>query len=49
MEKACQEGPFRDFLDSTAVKTPSSQCRGHGFKSLVGKLRSHMPRSVVKN
>jgi len=40
--------PFRDFLGGPVVKTPSSQCRGRRFKSLVRELRSHMLHSVAK-
>ena len=31
------------FPDSPVIKTPSFYYREHGFKSLVGKLRSCMP------
>ena len=40
---------FRDFPGGPMVKTPSSQCRGHGFDwSLVRKLISRMPRGAAK-
>ena len=38
----------RDFPGGPVVKTPSSQCRGRRFKSLVRELRSHMLHSVAK-
>ena len=38
----------RDFLGGPVVGTPRFQCRGCRFKSLVGELRSHMPRGQKK-
>ena len=40
----------QDFPGGPVVKTvtPRFHCRGHGFKSLVGELRSHLPCSVTK-
>ena len=40
---------FRDFPGCPVVKTPCSQCKGHGWVlSVVGELRSHMPLGVGK-
>ena len=35
----------RDFPGGAVVKTPGSQCRGHGFDPWSG---SHMPHSAAK-
>ena len=39
--------PSRDFPGVPVVKTPFSQCRGHGFDPWVRELRSHMPHGVA--
>ena len=36
-----------DFPGRPVVKSPSFYCRGHGVRSLVGKLRSYMPSCVA--
>ena len=37
---------WRDVPGRPVVKTPRSQCRGHGFDSLVRELRSRMLSSM---
>ena len=37
-----------DFPGGPVVKTPRFHCRGHGVPSLVGELRSYMPRGTAK-
>ena len=43
--KKSQEG----ILGSPVVKILCFHCRRHEFSPWLGKLRSHMPRSVAKN
>ena len=38
----------RDFPGGPVVKTPRFHCRGPGILSLVGELRSNVPRGAAK-
>ena len=48
IEESQNEEGDRDFPGGPAVKTPCFHCRGSGFDSLVGELRSCMPRGTAK-
>ena len=42
------EGAKGDFPGGPVVRTPRFQCKGRGFNTWSGELRSHMPHGMAK-